>query len=76
MPAARKPKRDSDEMRSEYDFSGAVRGKYTARLARGSNVVVLANDVAAAFKTSKAVNDALRYYLRRKPASGPRRAPR
>lgn len=76
MPAARKQKRDTDEMRSEYDFSGGVRGKYAASLARGSNVVVLASDVAAAFKTSKAVNDALRSYLRCKPARGPRRAPR
>jgi hypothetical protein len=74
MPAARKPKRDSDEMRSEYDFSGAVRGKYVTSFARGSNVVVLASDVAAAFKTSKEVNEALRAYLRAKPPRSPRRA--
>jgi len=44
--AARKTKHD-DEMRSHYDFSGGVRGKYAARYAQGTNVVVLAPDVAA-----------------------------
>ena len=71
MPAARKQKRDSDEMRPEYDFSGGVRGKYAADFAHGTNVVVLAPDVAEAFKTSKAVNEALRSQL--KPASKSRR---
>jgi hypothetical protein len=68
MPAARKQNSDPDEMRTEYDFSGGVRGKYAADLARGTNVVVLAPDVAVAFKTARAVNDALRSHLRRKPA--------
>ncbi len=53
-------KTDSDEMRPQYDFSGGVRGKYLARLAKGTNVVVLDRDVAKIFPTSKAVNDALR----------------
>ena len=53
-------KPDSDTMRSEYDFSGGVRGKYLPRLVKGSNVVVLDRDVAKVFPTSKAVNDALR----------------
>ena len=76
MPAAKKVKRDSDEMRPEYDFSGGVRGKYAARFARGTNVVVLAPDVADAFKTSKAVNAALRSQLKRKPARKSRRLTR
>ena len=63
---------DNDEMRPEYDFSGGVQGKYAARVAEGTNVVVLAPDVAASFKTSKAVNDALRS-LKRKPARKARR---
>jgi len=50
-------------MRAEYDFSGAVRGKYAKRFAAGSNVVVLEPDVAEAFPTSKAVNAALRSKL-------------
>ena len=48
MPAAKKQKHNSDEMRSEYDFSGGIRGKYAAAFARGTNVVVLAPDVADA----------------------------
>lgn len=71
MPAARRQKQDSDEMRPEYDFSPGVRGKYAAHFARGTNVVVLAPDVAEAFKTSRAVNDALRAQL--KPAARARR---
>jgi hypothetical protein len=74
MPAARRQKQDSDEMRPEYDFSGGVRGKYAAHFARGTNVVVLAPDVEEAFKTSRAVNDALRAQL--KPAGKARRLPR
>jgi hypothetical protein len=50
----------SDEIRDEYDFSGAVRGKYAERFAKGSNVIVLAPDVAEVFKDADAVNEALR----------------
>lgn len=32
---------EPDEMRAEYDFSGAVRGKYYERYRAGTNVVVL-----------------------------------
>src|SRR5579863_7088497 len=49
-----------DEMRDEYDFSGGVRGKYAARYAEGTNIVVLDRDVAEIFPTSQSVNDALR----------------
>ena len=49
-----------DEMRPEYDFSGAVRGKYYKRYHQSSNVVVLEPDVAAHFKNASAVNKALR----------------
>ena len=48
------------DMKAEYDFSKGVRGKYAQRYAEGTNVVVLAPDVAAAFPTSEAVNTALR----------------
>ena len=67
MRAAKRRQHDDGEMRPEYDFSGAVRGKYAARFARSSNVVVLAPDVASVFKNAKAVNDALRTQLRKKP---------
>jgi hypothetical protein len=52
------------DMRSEYDFSDGVKGKYADLFAEGSNVVVLDPDVAAEFKTRKAVNDALRAQLK------------
>lgn len=61
-------KPDKNEMREEYDFTEGIRGKYAERFAKGSNVVVLEPDVAAAFKTPKSVNRALRDYLKDKDA--------
>lgn len=49
---------------TEYDFSGGARGKYAKRYAMGTNVVVLADDVARAFPTARAVNAALRKMMR------------
>jgi len=63
----RAPKQMSDEMREEYDFAsmtGGVRGKYSARLAEDTNIVVLEDDVASAFGTDEAVNEALRAVLK------------
>ncbi|MDH3461771.1 MAG: hypothetical protein OEM00_12535 [Burkholderiaceae bacterium] len=48
------------DMLPEYDFSGGIRGKYVARLAKGSNVVVLDGDVQKMFPDSTSVNAALR----------------
>ena len=53
-------KRRTREMRAEYDFSGGVRGKYSDRYRRGTNVVLLDPKLAEAFPDSKSVNDALR----------------
>ena len=36
-------------LRPEYEFSGGVRGKYAARFAAGSNVVVLEPDLTRLF---------------------------
>jgi hypothetical protein len=61
-----KSRSEPDDMRPEYDFdySTAVRGKYYRRLLReGANVVVLEPDLAEAFRTSAAVNEALRSLL-------------
>ncbi len=52
--------RDNEELLDEYDFDGGVRGKYAARYAAGTNIVVLSPDVAEIFPDSQAVNDALR----------------
>ncbi|MBW4469682.1 MAG: hypothetical protein KME45_04680 [Stenomitos rutilans HA7619-LM2] len=49
-----------DEMRSEYDFSGGVRGKYYEAYQQATNIVVLDPDVAAVFRDSASVNEALR----------------
>ena len=51
-------------MRPEYDFSGAVRGKYCKRYLEVTNVVVLEPDVAKRFKNSASVNKVLRTFLK------------
>ena len=63
-------KTNNDDMRPEYDFSDGVRGKYAVRHADGTNVIVLDPDVAKEFKTSEAVNKALRALAGKKRASG------
>ena len=55
-------------MLDEYDFSKGVRGKCAGRYAKGTNVVVIAPDVAAVFPDADSVNDALRALLRIAPA--------
>lgn len=53
------------QMRAEYDFTNAVRGKYRDRLLEeGSNVVVLDPDVAEVFTDSASVNEALRVVIK------------
>jgi len=59
-----KLKAEEPEMRSEYDFSGGVRGKYYKRYMESSNVVVLEPDVHRRFRNSNAVNKALRSLMR------------
>ena len=48
------------EMLDEYDFSRGIRGKHAEQYKAGSNVVMLAPEVAKVFPTSESVNDALR----------------
>jgi hypothetical protein len=59
----KKARKSRDTLRSEYtrsDFpSGLVRGKYAKRVAEGTNIVRLDPEIAAAFPTSEAVNEAL-----------------
>jgi hypothetical protein len=56
----RKSPLGADEILPEYDFSRAARNQYASRYVPGSVVVVLEPDVAAAFPSSGAANDALR----------------
>jgi hypothetical protein len=55
-----------NDLRPEYtrvDLGQGVRGKYLERYRAGTNLVLLEPDVAAAFPTDGAVNDALRTLL-------------
>lgn len=58
----------SDDLRPEYDLRAllkdGVRGKYATAYAQGTNLVRLAPDVAEAFPTEEAVNEALRLDIR------------
>lgn len=65
-----------DDLRPEYEevelqelLANGVRGKYAARYRKGTNLVKLAPDVAAAFPTEQAVNEALRKQLENEMAA-------
>jgi len=67
-----------DWPREEYglsDLKDGVRGKYAERFKAGTNLVLLAPDVAEAFPSSKAVNDALRMLMRLAKTSAKRERP-
>jgi hypothetical protein len=56
-------KDNSEELRSEYrreDLGHGVRGKYLEAYRAGTNIALLSPDVAKAFPTDEAVNEALR----------------
>jgi hypothetical protein len=60
------------EMRPEYrreDLGKGVRGKYYKEYTKGTNLVLLSPDVAAAFPTADAVNEALRSLIKVAQAS-------
>jgi hypothetical protein len=56
-----------DDLRPEYDLGqllkGGARGKYAERYQAGTNLVLLAPDVARAFPDEEAVNQALRLVM-------------
>jgi len=64
----RKPSDPNEyELRDEYDFSEmtiVAKGRYAPHRRAGKNVVLLAPDVAGAFPTEEAVNNALRLVIR------------
>ena len=67
-PMKKKPdKTGNDDLRTEYDASlirNGARGKYAARYEAGTNLVLLAPDVAAAFPDPETVNEALRLLMK------------
>jgi hypothetical protein len=58
----------NDELRPEYDLrellKGGVRGKYVEQYRSGTNLVLLEPDIAKAFPSDQAVNEALRLVLK------------
>ena len=64
----KKARHTVNDLRAEYkvaDFkTRGVRGKHLKRYRAGTNLVLLAPDVARAFPTDKAVNDALSGLMR------------
>ena len=61
------PQEQEDDLRDEYDpalIRKGVRGKYATRYREGTNLVLLAPDVALSFPTADAVNDALRLLIK------------
>lgn len=73
-----------DDIRPAYDFAsmkGGVRGKYVNKYRAGTNLVLLDPEVARAFPTDAAVNQALRAVLSitkviRRPAKALQPTPR
>jgi len=69
----------NDELRPEYDLrqllKAGVRGKYAKRYHAGTNLVLLEPDIRKAFRSERAVNEALRLVLElRKVGSSKARA--
>ena len=64
----------ADELRPEYDLAkvlkGGVQGKYVERYREGTNLALLAPDVAESFPTDEAVNEALRLVIRLREIPG------
>jgi hypothetical protein len=59
-------RRSANDMLPEYDFAsmkGGVRGKYAVQFRAGTNLVLLDPEVAEAFPSDAAVNQALRAVL-------------
>jgi len=62
----KKANTEGDEMRAEYrreDLGPLVRGKYAARYAKSTNVVVIDPSLTRVFPNGEAVNEALRSLL-------------
>jgi hypothetical protein len=59
--------KQTDEMRPEYDrkdLGEGVRGKYYSSFKEGHNIVLLEPEVAIAFPSEEAVNEALKSLIK------------
>ena len=67
MPTKNETDLEEAELRAEYDISSlgeGVRGKYHEKATAGTNLVLLEPEIASAFPTAEAVNEALRLLLK------------
>jgi hypothetical protein len=64
MSNSSKNRKKEPEMRKEYDFTNATRGKDVKRFPKDVVMVTLAPDVATAFPDADAVNEALRVVIK------------
>jgi hypothetical protein len=67
-------KQDDYELREEYDLSKMTilpKGRFDPKRRIGNNVVVLEPDIAKAFPSDEAVNEALRLLLKASKLSQP-----
>ena len=66
--------KSNDELRPENDLRQllrtGVRGKYAKRYHAGTNLVLLDPDIRKAFRSEKAVNEALRLVLELRKVGG------
>ena len=68
-----KNEKDKDEIRKEYSLEqlgAGVRGKHYAAYEKSKNLVLLSPEVAAAFPSEEAVNEALRQVISDRSTSG------
>jgi hypothetical protein len=66
-----------DDLQPEYDLrsllKGGVQGKYVERYKSGTNLVLLAPDVAEVFPSTESVNEALRLVILLNRVSDPKK---
>lgn len=78
MPTKKSAKPElEDDLRPEYDLrsllKSGVQGKYADRYAAGTNLVLLAPDVAEVFPSADSVNEALRLVIQLNKVSDPKK---
>ena len=74
----KKTSRTNDDLRPEYDLrqllKRGVRGKYAKRYHAGTNLVLLDPDVRKAFRSERAINQALRLVIQLRKVESHRQA--